>query len=227
MKLDLGYDPQKLLMQATADIAYSDVVKKIKLTELTENSDNFYQINDIEALAESIKVDGQLMPIEVSNRSNLIISGHRRFNALKLLGEEFANVVYKEFDSEEEEQLYLIRANSYRKKSKEETEQEILKLQKYYQKLKEEQPGLSININKLIAKEVGVGITKVKETVKPKEKKEKEEKSSLLISAEEKLIGRLETDVRLKGNNKGTITIKYYSEKELTRILDLININED
>ena len=61
-----------------------------------------------------------------------------------------------------------------------------------------------------------------KENKKP-EKKKKTEKTSVYPDVERMLSEKYGTKVRIKGNRKGKIEIEFYSVKDLTRIVDLLN----
>lgn len=71
----------------------------IKVTPLAtnmigENSDNFYDVDDIDDLVESIREHGLLHPI-VTNNGTTVISGHRRLAAYRRLLEETGDEKYK------------------------------------------------------------------------------------------------------------------------------------
>lgn len=64
-------------------------VREIALGEIDENPDNTYAQQDIDELAESIEVVGLQQPLVVQAQENgryLLLAGHRRRNALALLG---------------------------------------------------------------------------------------------------------------------------------------------
>lgn len=77
--------------------------REIPLDEIEENESNAYEQTDIEELAESIKVVGLHQPLVVWPKPEggyLLIAGHRRRNALALLGWKTApcRVLDKDFD---------------------------------------------------------------------------------------------------------------------------------
>ena len=77
--------------------------REIPLDEIEENEANAYAQTDIEELAESIKVVGLHQPLVVWPKPEggyLLIAGHRRRNALALLGWKTAScrVLDKDFD---------------------------------------------------------------------------------------------------------------------------------
>lgn len=67
-----------------------DTVRKIPLNEISVNRENFYSIDNIDELAESIKMVGLLSPVNVVKIDSgyRLISGHRRFEAYRQLRED-------------------------------------------------------------------------------------------------------------------------------------------
>ena len=62
-------------------------VEQLPLAEIEENENNSYAQNDIDELAESIKVIGLQQPLVVRRKAEggyLLLAGHRRRNALAL-----------------------------------------------------------------------------------------------------------------------------------------------
>lgn len=153
----------------------SELVVEIKLNQLKANSSNFYdELYQIEELANSIETSGQIEPIIV-NKDYTIISGHRRFNALKILNAETALCIIRDFKDKVDENIMLISANKQRKKSKEEIIKEVELLNTFYKLKKETDPNFKGNINKIIAEDLGVS----EATVKRAKKEEKEKKEAM------------------------------------------------
>lgn len=72
-----------------SSVSNLDSVRRIRLDKIVVNRDNFYSIDGIDELAESIKMVGLLSPVNVvpvADRYKLI-SGHRRFEAFRKLRE--------------------------------------------------------------------------------------------------------------------------------------------
>lgn len=62
--------------------------KRVTIDKLIENEENKYPIADLEQLADSIESLGLLQPLlvkKVDGNKYVIIAGHRRYNAIKLL----------------------------------------------------------------------------------------------------------------------------------------------
>ena len=76
-------------------------VQEIPLTEIEENENNSYAQNDIDELAESIKVIGLQQPLVVRRKTEggyLLLAGHRRRNALALLDRKAAPCIVLDAD---------------------------------------------------------------------------------------------------------------------------------
>ena len=76
-------------------------VQEIPLTKIEENENNSYAQNDIDELAESIKVIGLQQPLVVRRKTEggyLLLAGHRRRNALALLDRKTAPCIVLDAD---------------------------------------------------------------------------------------------------------------------------------
>lgn len=76
-------------------------VEQIPLAEIEENENNSYAQNDIDELAESIKVIGLQQPLVVCRKTEggyLLLAGHRRRNALALLDRKTAPCIVLDAD---------------------------------------------------------------------------------------------------------------------------------
>ena len=92
----------------------------MKVSELTEHPENskIYQDTDLSDLQNSLSLYGQLEPIVIT-KNKKIISGHRRFAAIKSLEWDECDIRYIETDNEI---ISLIEHNRHRQK----TTQDIL-----------------------------------------------------------------------------------------------------
>lgn len=198
----------------------SDKLVDIELELINSNElNNIYNINNIEELAENILVNGQIDPIIVYLKSGeyTILSGHRRFEALKSIDKEFAKcILVPKPDTIEEEKILLVEANSQRIKTKEELKNEIVYRKESYTRLKEEKHPkyVSANINKLISTETGVSLATVKRTI-AEDKNTKENK--LEISKQEQFEKKLNTLRNYLLKNEDSIDI---SEELYNAIID-------
>ena len=109
----------------------SDYIIQMKVSELKPHKLNSTIYNDnpetLKELVHSININGLLEPL-VINRSNMIISGHRRLLALKEIGWEKCSCRLSEFENET---IALITLNAYRVKTESELvrEAELLKVE--------------------------------------------------------------------------------------------------
>ena len=141
----------------------------MKVSELKPNPINSTIYNDnpdtLKELIHSINLNGLLEPL-VINRSNMVISGHRRLKALKEIGWEKCDCRLSEFENEI---IALIQLNSYRIKVESEIvrEAEILKTE-YSKQIKKGRPlkgevrnGKNWSIVN-VSEKLGVSTTKLK-----------------------------------------------------------------
>jgi len=95
-------------------------IVRVPIESIKENPIN-YQIysskhtKEDEDLESSIQLYGQLEPCLVNEKTNQLISGHRRYNTIKRLGIETIDVIYKSVGVLEI--IELIQSNRHREKS--------------------------------------------------------------------------------------------------------------
>lgn len=79
-------------MQSAASDSFMDNIKMIDISEITSNQNNFYELSDIELLADDIEREGLKHNIVVTKNSDTgmfdVKSGHRRLAAIKCLIDE-------------------------------------------------------------------------------------------------------------------------------------------
>lgn len=86
-------------------------VEQIPLAEIEENENNSYAQNDIDELAESIKVIGLQQPLVVRRKTEggyLLLAGHRRRNALALLDRKTAPCIVLDADLDPSLQVLIL-----------------------------------------------------------------------------------------------------------------------
>jgi ParB/RepB/Spo0J family partition protein len=105
---------------------------KMKLDEITPHPQNkeIYSISNLSDLVESIKDVGLLEPI-VINQKNQILSGNRRYEAIKQLNWKEVEVLKLEVKSKEDPK-YLVHFNKHRIKTFKEILNESKVLEDYY-----------------------------------------------------------------------------------------------
>jgi ParB family transcriptional regulator, chromosome partitioning protein len=150
----------------------SDYIIQMKVSELKPHPINSTIYNDNpdsqKELIHSINLNGLLEPL-VINRSNMVISGHRRLKALKEIGWEKCDCRLSEFENEI---IALIQLNSYRIKVESEIvrEAELLKTE-YSKQIKKGRPlkgevreGKNWSIVN-VSEKLGVSTTKLKKLI--------------------------------------------------------------
>lgn len=87
--------------------------KIVNINELKPNprNPNKHPKNQIELLAKIIKYQGWRSPIVVSNRSGLIVKGHGRLDAAKIIQAVECPVDYQDYQSEADENADMIADN--------------------------------------------------------------------------------------------------------------------
>ena len=106
------------MQQRMAEESNSMISKMIPVDSIVENEDNesIYRMNNIDSLATSIEEDGFTDPIGVYDLKNSkyeIFTGHRRFRAMKLLGENMIScIVFPMPKDDIERAKRLIKSNS-------------------------------------------------------------------------------------------------------------------
>ena len=150
----------------------SDYIIQMKVSELKPHPINSTIYNDNpdsqKELIHSINLNGLLEPL-VINRSNMVISGHRRLKALKEIGWEKCDCRLSEYENEI---IALIQLNSYRIKVESEIvrEAELLKTE-YSKQIKKGRPlkgevreGKNWSIVN-VSEKLGVSTTKLKKLI--------------------------------------------------------------
>lgn len=122
------FDLAALMGNATNLDTPEIVTQQIPLAQIETNDRNFYNVEDVTELAESIELIGLKQPLvvlEVDDSHYRLIAGHRRYKALTELGRESAPCVVQRNLTETQEQLALILTNS--------TARELTYYEKYQQ----------------------------------------------------------------------------------------------
>ena len=205
---------------------------KAKLFTLREHPENnrIYESHCLEELKTSLNIHGQMEPLAVT-KSGLIISGHRRYNAMNSLGWSECDVRIVE---PENELIALIEHNRYRQKSSSDILKEARVIEKelrktigrgrYASKKREGRyQGERITMVVQLSKKLGVGTSKLKQlfsisNYKP-ELIEEIDKGHLSVSA---AYERIKDEFFNKDKDRTPQNIKY---KELSKCLKSINLS--
>lgn len=131
------------------------VTQQIPLAQIETNDRNFYEVEDVTELKESIELIGLKQPLvvlEVDDSHYRLIAGHRRYKALTELGRESAPCVVQRNLTETQEQLALILTNSTaRELSYYEKYQQAQRLKELFIKRREEGAELPGRIRDMVA----------------------------------------------------------------------------
>lgn len=163
----------------SAAVSDSDTIQRLPVEEIHDNSGNFYSVEDVKDLTDSISVSGVLQPILVRPRQEggwLLIAGHRRTKAVRILREEWKGkdenpwntipAVVRPLPSNRAEELLeelaLIQTNAaVRKLSDAEISAQAEKLTDILADLKREGYDFPGRMRKLVADALGVSETKL------------------------------------------------------------------
>ena len=89
-------------------------IVNIKCSQIKTNDENFFEVANVDELAESIELIGLQQPLVVTKSSNgyLLIAGHRRFAAIKSLNWDTVPCIISSQANSELETLALIQTNT-------------------------------------------------------------------------------------------------------------------
>lgn len=131
------------------------VTQQIPLAQIETNDRNFYEVEDVTELKESIELIGLTQPLvvlEVDDTHYRLIAGHRRYKALTELGRESAPCVVQRNLTETQEQLALILTNSTaRELTYLEKAEQAVRLKRLFIKRREEGAELPGRIRDMVA----------------------------------------------------------------------------
>ena len=165
--------------QTSPSVSESDTVQRLPVAALHDNSGNFYSVEDVQELCDSIAVSGVLQPVLVRPRAEggyLLIAGHRRTKAVRLLRAGWKGSGPNPYDtipaivrpapatSAEEllEELALIATNSaVRRLSDPELSKQAERMTDLLYGLKNEGYEFPGRMRKVVAEAVGVSETKI------------------------------------------------------------------
>ena len=218
-------------------------VIKMHVNDIRLNSQNKYDLTEIEALAKTIKDNGQLengvgyYEDKNDGKKITLVAGHRRHSAISLLyrrNESDGLMDIKIVDKPKtviEEELLIVRANNQRRKTKEQRLREVDVALRYYESLSDvEKP--KFNDTYKLRDYIGelIGITgrqaqKYMNSLRGKEKQDTEKKESkyLLTDLKNKLEHQYQCKVRVTGNS---ISFSCQNTEELNKLFETLGIQE-
>jgi len=139
-------------------------VEMIPVRLIDGNEKNFFTVEDVQDLKESIEVNGILQPLNVvmDGTRYRIIAGHRRFKAASELGVEEVPAIVLPQMSEAMEQLALIQTNTTaRELSYPEKMEAAIRLKKILLQLKEEGVELPGKLRDIMAEQLEISRTEL------------------------------------------------------------------
>lgn len=140
--------------QGSASTQSAPNIRDIPLDLIDANDNNFYSVNDVTDLKDSIELIGLQQPLVVclsGDRYRLIV-GHRRLRALTELGRKTASCIVQDAPTETVEQLILILSNSTaRELTYAEKIQQAAKLKELFVRSKKEGAKLPGRIRDMVA----------------------------------------------------------------------------
>lgn len=148
----MGFDLASVLADVSDSGTGREQIEYIRLDLIDSDPNNFYQLSEVDKLADNISLCGLQQPIRVRQQQDkpgryIIVSGHRRRAAIELLAQddperwsEVPCIVSRDEASPALQQLQLIFANSNtRKMSDAEIAEEAERVKKLLYQLKEEE----------------------------------------------------------------------------------------
>lgn len=185
-----GFNITDLLNEETLRNARQDR-KKIHYSKLIPNPKNTYSITGIDDLADSIEDSGLLQNLVVKPEGQdqyMIISGHRRWNAIKKIVEERGNSTYAQVDclilpKDEDELQSLLKLHTTNLLARSLTEYEkmqaIQELETIYAQLAEKGMKPKGKVRDLIADQVDLKPTQVQKYMSISKKADQETLTNL------------------------------------------------
>jgi len=157
-------------LKAAASDSFIDNLKMIEIDEIIPNDNNFYEMTEIEELAEDIERQGLMSVLVVTeeNGGYHLVSGHRRLKAVKLLIEEGRRksttvpCYIRSAKSADETQLDLIMLNAtQRKYSDSDTMREYEELERIFKAMEQAGKPVKGKIRNNIARVLNVSPSQI------------------------------------------------------------------
>jgi hypothetical protein len=213
-------------------------VVRVPIDSILENPMN-YEIysskhtKEDEDLENSIQLYGQLEPCLVNEKTNQLISGHRRFNTIKRLGIGTIDVIYKSVGVLEI--IELIQSNRHREKSLVERINEYRTLKTQMKSLpiqKRKELMGSLKLRDYLHKEVGITHTNDVRLQSIQDSGNEELLNSVLsgevsLKYAFRMINNFGTDNDVRDNLKSEIRISIKNAKDNLSIHDVFSIVEE
>lgn len=151
---------------ALKDVSKAFTITQLDIDDLEASEDNFYKLNDINGIKESIENFGLQQNLVVMKRESKkyeIIAGHRRFKACKLLvaegKREFSDIpcrILPTMDSTLKNILIIHTNSEARVKTAWEISEEVARLTILYRDFKKQHPEFKGRVREAVAKDLGL-----------------------------------------------------------------------
>lgn len=220
----------------STNLELSEKVVKIEISKLTPHIDNFYNMDQLETIKNSIESVGQITPIIIS-KDYKILSGHTRYEACKQLEFSTINCIIRDFNSKLDEELVLYSSNLYRQKSNDELSQEATKLNEIYIAKKKQDANFKFTKMQFISNNMNISESKVRKIMYSKKVKEAlpdlyfhfenelDKKIELLLASN---LRDIQTKLRLSNkNNQIIITIEHDDSRSLFSLVEYIFLDNN
>ena len=157
-------------LKTAAYDSYIDSLRMIEINDITPNEDNFYEMTEIEELADDIERQGLMSALVVAENDGklILVSGHRRLAAIKMLIDEGRRTnttvpcYVKSAKSDDETMLDLIMLNAtQRTYTNADTMREYEELQKVFKALDAAGKPVKGKIREHIAKILNVSVAQI------------------------------------------------------------------
>lgn len=170
------------ILNKKVDITHANTIERVisvEIKKIKPSNENFYSINktELEILKLSISENGQLDPILLTDEFE-IISGHRRFEAMRELGFSEVKGIIIRTESDVDKRVLLIEANRYRNKSEKDKLKEIEIAIELVKEKKKLNPNYKGRTAELAAEMLGISAATIKRSQAKKKKESREPKNN-------------------------------------------------
>ena len=134
-------------------------VVTIPLDKIDQNEKNFFSVDDVQDLAESIQVNGILQPLNVvrAGERYRIIAGHRRFKAAGIAGLKEVPAIILPDMSESMEWFVLIKTNTTtRELTHAEKTEAAIRMKKHLVQMKQEGVKITGRLREIVAEQMEI-----------------------------------------------------------------------
>ena len=139
-------------------------IVQIPLEKIDPNEKNFFTVDDVQDLAESIQVNGILQPLNVvrAGERYRIIAGHRRFKAAGIAGLKEVPAIILPDMSESMEWFVLIKTNTTtRELTHAEKTEAAIRMKKHLVQMKQEGVKITGRLREIVAEQMEISKSEI------------------------------------------------------------------